>query len=219
MIVCVGVSGTVRTALAKLGEYQWELRPLWLVVSGAAFALGLIPMAWFWHRTLAALGYPTPMLVALRAYILSQLGKYVPGKAMVVILRVAAVRRWAPSMRIAIVSVFLETLTMMAVGAFLAFVLSALVLRSDAYISLIALGMALAAGGPTLPPVMRWFSRLGAGRFVKNDEATPQADDLAENESRLRGVTFGLLASGWLAAGICWVLFGISLWATLCDWC
>ncbi len=213
MIVCVGVSGTVRHALAQLAEHKWELRPFWLVVSGAVFVLGLMPMGWFWYRALAALRHPSPLLVALRAYFLSQLGKYVPGKAMVVILRVAAVRRWAPSMRIVIVSVFLETLTMMAVGAFLAFLLSALVLKLDAYISLIALGMAVAAGVPTLPPIVRWFARLGLGRTKQDGE--PQAVDSAERESDLSGITFGLLAEGWIAASVCWVLLGISLWATL----
>jgi glycosyltransferase 2 family protein len=213
VIVCVGVSGTVRHALAQLAEHKWELRPAWLAVSGAVFVLGLMPMGWFWYRVLAALRHPAPLLVALRAYFLSQLGKYVPGKAMVVILRVAAVRRWAPSMRIAIVSVFLETLTMMAVGAFLAFVLSALVLKSDVYISLIALGMAVAAGVPTLPPLVRWFARLGIARTKQVSE--PQALDLADSELKLRGITFGLLAEGWIAASVCWVLLGISLWATL----
>ena len=121
--------------------------PAWLVVSGAAYVLGMAPMGWFWHRTLEAFGYQPPLMATMRAYYFGQLGKYVPGKAMVIILRVAAMRRWAPSMRLVIVSVFLETLTVMAVGALLAFLISALVLKSEAYISLIALGMAAAAGG------------------------------------------------------------------------
>ena len=78
-------------------------RPAWLVVSGVAYVLGMAPMGWFWHRTLAALGYQPPLSATMRAYYFGQLGKYVPGKAMVIILRVAAMRRWAPSMRIAIV--------------------------------------------------------------------------------------------------------------------
>jgi uncharacterized membrane protein YbhN (UPF0104 family) len=213
VVVCIGVSGTVRHALAQLAQHEWELRPGWLVVSGAVFVLGLFPMAWFWYRVLAALRYPAPLSVAMRAYFLSQLGKYVPGKAMVIILRVAAVRRWAPSMRMGIISVFVETLTMMAVGGFLAFLLSAFVLKSDAYIWLIALGMALASGVPTLPLVVRWFSQLGVGLAKQTSE--PPATDAAESEWQLRGVTFGLLAEGWFAATISWVLFAISLWATM----
>src|SRR4051794_17811849 len=60
VIVCVGVGGTIRGAFAELSKHEWELRPGWLAVSATVFLLGLLPMAWFWHRTLAVLGYPTP---------------------------------------------------------------------------------------------------------------------------------------------------------------
>jgi uncharacterized membrane protein YbhN (UPF0104 family) len=215
VVVCIGVSGTARGALAQLSEHSWTVRPAWLVVSGAAYVLGMAPMGWFWQRTLIALGYQPPLSATLRAYYFGQLGKYVPGKAMVIILRVAAMRRWAPSMRLVIVSVFVETLTMMAVGALLACVISALVLKLDAYIWLIALGMAVAAGVPTLPMVLRWFGRIGAGRLAREDEDKPQAQDPVEVGVRLRGITFRVLGTGWITAGICWVLFATSLWGTL----
>lgn len=214
VIVCLGVSGTVRNALAQLSEHEWTVRPLWLVIAGVFYAVGMAPMGWFWRLLLGALGYQAPLMATLRAYYFGQLGKYVPGKAMVIVLRVAAVRRWAPSMRLVIVSVFIETLTVMAAGASLAFVLSAVVLRSDAYISLIALGMAVAAGGPTLPPVVRWFGRLGARRFIEDDGTKAQPDESSDIQCRLRGLTFGVLATGWIAATICWLLFASSLWAT-----
>src|SRR4051812_14187993 len=118
-------------------------------------------MGWFWQRTLSALGCPTPLLPAMCAYFLGHLGKYVPGKAMSVILRVASVRHWVPSMRIALISTLLETLTMMAVVAFLAAVMSVLVLKLDLIVSLAAVGTALAAGAPTLPPVARRLASLG----------------------------------------------------------
>jgi uncharacterized membrane protein YbhN (UPF0104 family) len=219
VIVCVGVGGTVRQAVGQLSQHQWELRPGWLVISGAVYVIGLAPMGWFWWRVLAALRYPTPLAAAMRAYFLGHLGKYVPGKAMAVILRVAAVRRWVPPMRIVLVSVLLETLTMMAAGAFLAFVLAAAVLRTDAYIWLIALGMAVAAGAPTVPAVMRWFAKLGVGRLRQTDDAQPQVDSTRAQpidiDASLRGVDFGVLIEGWMAAGACWLLLGISLWATL----
>src|SRR5688572_23522163 len=130
VLVCVGVGGTVRHALDQLSHYEWQVRPSWLIASGGLYLVGLSFMAWFWWRTLAALDHPTPWSTTLRAYFLGHLGKYVPGKAMSVILRVAAVRKWVPSLRIAILSTMLETLTMMAVGAFLASALSAFLLRS-----------------------------------------------------------------------------------------
>jgi uncharacterized membrane protein YbhN (UPF0104 family) len=184
-------------------------------VSGVFYVLGMLPMGLFWHHTIRALGYRPPVGATLRAYYFGQLGKYVPGKAMVIILRVAAMRRWAPSMRLVIMSVFIETLTAMAIGALLACLISAFVLKLDAYIWLLALGMSGAAGLPTLPPVLRWFGKLGVGRFSKPDDAATTKEDPATTDARIRGLTFGVLAVGWIAALVCWLLFATSLWATL----
>jgi uncharacterized membrane protein YbhN (UPF0104 family) len=221
-IVSFGVSGTLRHAFAQLAEHEWTVRPGWLLLSGVVYAIGLMPMGLFWHRTLTALGCPTPLVATMRAYLLGHLGKYVPGKAMAVILRVAAVRRWVPSMRIAIVSVALETLTMMAVGGFLAFVLGSAVLRTEPYVWLIALGMAIATGLPTLPPVVRWVGRLGVGRFGEDASARPPLGrelgaerQAADIETNLQGMRVPLLAEGWIAALITWLLLGASFWAAL----
>ena len=188
------------------------------------YVLGLVPVGWFGSRVFAALGYPTPLLAALRAYFLGHIGKYVPGKAIAITLRVAAVRKWVPSTRIVLVAVLIETLTMMAAGAFFAFVLSAFVLKLDAFISWIALGMAVGAGVPTLPPVARWLSALGVRRAQQNhqtkltvgrESAEPQPDDSEDIASNLQGITFRLLTVGWIAASVYWVLMGVSLWSTL----
>jgi hypothetical protein len=129
LVIAWFVRGTVERGLEELSQHEWHVRPAWLIGAGVLYFLGLVPMAWFWSRTLAALSQSVPWSATLRAYFLGHLGKYVPGKAMAVILRIAAVRRWAPTMRIAILSIMLETLTMMAVGAFLAAALSAFLLR------------------------------------------------------------------------------------------
>ena len=172
-------------------------------------------MAWFWHRTLASLGQPVPWLAALRAYYLGHLGKYVPGKALAVILRVAAVQKWVPSIRIAIVSGLLETLTMMAAGAFLAAALSLVVLKLEPQVAVLAAAMALAAGLPTLPPIARRLARIGIARWKQQDELHLPPSIPADVGASLHGINVRLLASGWLAAGVCWLLLGLSLWATL----
>jgi uncharacterized membrane protein YbhN (UPF0104 family) len=138
---------------------------------------------------------------------------------MSVILRVAAVRKWVSSMRIALISTLLETLTMMAVGAFLAAAMSIFVLGLDPIVSLAAVGMALVAGAPTLPPIARRLAVLGLNRAgPANDDASTSAaatPSPAEIATRIQAVDFRLLAKGWFAAAICWLLQAISLWATL----
>lgn len=221
VLVCLGVSGTVRNALAQLSQHEWHVLPAWLVASGALYVIGLVPMAWFWHRALASLGQPAPWPATLRAYFFGHLGKYVPGKALAIILRVAAVRKWVTSMRIAIVSSLLETLVMMSVGAFLAAALSMVVLRLEPELAALAMAMAVAVGLPTLPPVARWLARIGVARLKQPsgetdqeefDSPTPIPPDI---EANLRGINLRLLAAGWLAACLCWLLLGLSLWATL----
>ena len=155
------VSGSVRGGYEKLSHYELACTARLVVRGRRDLRTRLAPMGWFWQRTLAALGCQTPLLSAMCGYFLGHLGKYVPGKAMSVILRVAAVRNWVPSMRIALLSTLLETLTMMAVGALLAAVMSIFVLRLEPIVSLAAVGMAIAAGAPTLPPIARRLAKLG----------------------------------------------------------
>jgi len=215
VLVCVSVSGTIRRATAELSQHDWQVRPAWLVLAGLLYVVGLVPMAWFWHRALAALGQPAPWPATLRAYFFGHLGKYVPGKAMAIILRVAAVRKWVTSMRVAIVSSLLETLTMMAVGAFLAAVLSIVALQIDLVWSVVAAGMALAFGLPTLPPVASRLAQLGIGRMKQPTEPDAASVDSSPIEPKLSGINLRLLITGWLAACVCWMLLGLSLWATL----
>lgn len=213
------VHGTVREAVDKLSEHQWHVRPLWLLAVGAIYALALVPMGWFWQRTLTALGSPAPIVFALFAYFMGHIGKYVPGKAMSVILRVAAVRQWVPSMRIALISTLVETLTMMAVGASLAAAMSIFVLRLEPVVSLAAAGMALAAGVPTIPPIARRLATLGLKRAGEASDAGPTTAvavlSPTEIAARLQAIDVRLLAKGWFAAAICWLLQALSLWATL----
>jgi glycosyltransferase 2 family protein len=207
------VHGSVSDAFGKLSQHEWHVQPAWLVAAGAIYAIGLTPMGWFWQQTLTALGCPTPLGPAMCAYFLGHLGKYVPGKAMSVILRVAAVRKWVTSTRIALISALIETLTMMAVGALLAAVMSAFVMPSDYIVSLIALGMAVAVGLPTLPPIARRLAGFGLDRAKsKADSAGSPEIDVAAN---LQAIDFRLLSKGWAAAAVCWLLLSISLWATL----
>jgi glycosyltransferase 2 family protein len=221
--VVLGVSGTVRNAWAQLSEQEWHVRPLWLIACGVLYLIGLLPMAWFWYRTLRALGQPAPWPVTLRAYFLGHIGKYVPGKAIAAALRVVAVTKWVPSLRIGVLSVMLETFTMMAVGAVLAAGLSAYLLRSRPELSLIALAVAIVVGVPTFPPVASWLMRF-AGGWLRNaaqtiferGRKTPAVNSaLVDIEANLQGITWRLLLEGWLAAAVCWLFLGLSLWAML----
>jgi uncharacterized membrane protein YbhN (UPF0104 family) len=143
------------------------------------------------------------------------LGKYVPGKALAVLLRVAAVRPWVGSMRIAVVSSILESLTMMAIGASVAAALSLVVLRLEPYLAALAAAMALAAGLPTLPPIARRLAKIGIARVKRRGDFSLSPEIPADVDASLHGINLRLLGTGWLASCGCWILLGLSLWATL----
>jgi uncharacterized membrane protein YbhN (UPF0104 family) len=214
-VVFLAVHRALRHAVDELAHHDWQLRPAWLMLAGGLYAVGLVPMAWFWYRALAALGQPAPWAAVLRAYFLGHLGKYVPGKAMAVVLRVATIRKWVPSLRVAIVSAMLETLTMMAVGAFLAAALSIAVLQLEPRLAALAALMAIAAGVPTLPPIARRVARVGITRVKQETELELPPTTPADIDASLHGINLRLLTAGWIAAGTCWLLLGMSLWATL----
>ena len=141
---------------------------------------------------------------SLRAFYLGHLGKYVPGKAMVVILRAGMIRGPGVDASLAVVSVFFETLTMMAVGALMAAGIVAVWFRGQPLLFWASLGMMAVAGLPTLPPVFRRLVRLvGLGRLKP-----------AQLE-KLDGLGYGTVILGWVLNVIGWTILGLSYWAVL----
>ncbi len=202
-----GLHRTVIAALVDLREQGWrpaDVRPAWLLISGGLYLLAFVPSALFWRHVLAMLG-PTPRLLpAVRAYYIGHLGKYVPGKGMVIVLRAALLRGEGVATAAAVASVFFETLTTMAVGAFVAGAILAIWHRDRPQMVLLALVLAAVAGAPALPVV---FQRLA--RLVGMDRVAPGVIDRL-SALRLRG-----LLIWWLAMAIGCLLLGASLWATL----
>jgi uncharacterized membrane protein YbhN (UPF0104 family) len=88
----------------------------WLVASGMAAIVGWSLSAIYWRRLLADWSISITAMQAIRAYFVGGLGKYVPGKAMVVVLRSGMVSRNRHEAAAAAFSVLRETLSSMAVG-------------------------------------------------------------------------------------------------------
>ena len=203
-LVLWGVRRTLLSGLEELDQQSWRVQPLWLVASGVFYLLGLLPSGLFWHRLLVAMGSKPTAAQTLRSYYIGHLGKYVPGKAMVIVLRAGLLRRQGVDIVMAGVTIFYETLTTMAVGAFMGAAIVGLWYRENWQLVLLALAMMVVSGLPTLPPVFRWTARLvGVGR--KNPALTER---LARLDTRT-------LLSGWLSISVGWVLIGLSLWAAL----
>src|SRR5580765_2605162 len=72
----------------ELWEHPLVLDPFWTVFAAALYTVGFACWGGAWWRLLRGMGEWLPPTLAARAYFVSQLGKFVPGKAVSVFMRV-----------------------------------------------------------------------------------------------------------------------------------
>lgn len=220
-LVIWGIRHTIQKSLAEFRrqEFAWsEVHYAWLLGTGLCYLLGTLPAWWLWHRVLWAMGQQPRAWTSFRAYTIGHLGKYVPGKAMVVVLRAALVMGPQVDKAIAAAAVFVETLTVIAVSAMLAGIL--LIWHSLSgtaahqielpggrhphFLLFLASGLVVCTGIPSLPPVFRRVILL-----LRVDRASPQI------APALQQLKLPLMASGWITNAAGCFLYGLSLWCTL----
>jgi len=194
-----------RQAFAEQEGFRWQsLSWGWLVMAGGCYFAGLLPMNGYWYLLLRALGQTPTWSRTFVAYNLGHLGKYVPGKALVVVIRTAMLRGSASSATLVAISVFIETLTMMTVGATVATILIAWQFSQQRLLLGLSILLMVLASIPTWPPLVRWaVQRLRATRW------TP------ELRTALAGYTWRVMAIGWVCELTGWAWIGGSLWAVM----
>jgi len=215
-LVVFFASGTLRDGWQELSTAEIEFSLSWCLLSAALYVVGLAPMALFWGLALRSLNEHPPAIDVARGYYLGHLGKYVPGKALVVVLRTGLLTATGCNVRRVAVSVFIETLTFMATGAAIAAAL--LVATDGASGSHVALAMVLAivVGLPVTPPVARFLARRVLGRPAPLAEDTPASQSRSVSDaSVLDGLNWRLTFVGIACSTIAWCLLGLSLWATV----
>ncbi len=185
----------LRTAVNRF----WQVSPVMLFASAACFAIGTLPANWYWRQCLLTMDQRAPFLVTSWAYFFGGLGKYFPGKAMVIVLRLGALKDYDFKKMATAITIFMETLTMMAVGGALAAV-SLILLNLDWKLTLLAVGLLLAMFLPTFPPILRiLIAKLQRG---------VSAETLQEWTSRIH---LGLILRGWVAMALTWLFYSLSL--------
>ena len=97
-----------------------RLDPGWMAVAVGLYVLGLVAFGVYFSRVVDASPTPVGRWEAIRAYLISHLGKYVPGKAMVVVMRVGLVVPHGARPASAAFATLYETLVMMATGGLVA---------------------------------------------------------------------------------------------------
>ena len=157
----------------------------------------------FFYQLLCKQGSKVGWLPVIRAYFLSQAGKYVPGKAWVLLLRVVILRRTGLSTTAIAVAGIYETLTSMAAGAMIGALLlpwSGLIFADGSLQRYAIVGVAALPVGAIL--LNRLALRV-ARRFRGPDQAL------------IPKPPFWLLMRGLLQASVGWLMLGASLHLTV----
>jgi len=191
----------------KLSAYPWKFHVGWLLLAGFSYLIAFFPAAVFWRHLLCLMGQSPDYWAAMRAYFISQLGKYTPGKAMVIIMRADMISNPKVRTSCAVAGVFFETFAMMSIGALLAATITFFWFQdhprywSFFWLNLLMLGMSMI---PTIPVLFRFVAKK-----LRVGQGDPDIDSNMK-KIRIRTVLFG-----WALMGIGWVFFGLSLWCTI----
>lgn len=106
--------------LHQLMQHELDVNEGYLICAGLAYVGGLFFSSLFWWLSLRSLDQQPQVIKLLWAYFLGHLAKYVPGKALVVLLRTVLVRGPHCRIEVAATTVVYETVVFIAVGALLA---------------------------------------------------------------------------------------------------
>ena len=182
----------LRRSEPSVANLRWDL----ICLACVLYALGLMAPGLVLHGALRSLGEHAWMTTTLAAQLIGHAGKYVPGKALVIVLRVGALRKDHVRPVQATISIFMETLLMMSVGAALAGIVICQ-LPVPPWMMWSAVGVAVAASIPTLPPIL---TRV-AGKIAKIDIGALQSSGQATSSAYF-------FMCGWFWSLVSWIFIG-----------
>jgi glycosyltransferase 2 family protein len=178
----------------------WNVRPIPILLALVLSIVGLLPSSWYWLKVLRSFKQDVPWVPTFEAYFLGHLGKYIPGKAMVFVLRLGRMRTLGVPLGIGTVSIFVETLTVMAVGAAVGGVMLQFT-SSPRWLQVSAFLGVLAAAIPTVPGLFSSVIKIVAkNRIGSTTKIISQ------------GLTWSLFFWGWMGLVIGWLVQGIAVW-------
>lgn len=104
----------------------------YLVAAGLISQLSWLPSTWFWRRLIVLLGGNVESYPLIRAYYCGSLGKYLPGKAAVILIRSAMLKQQNVSFVRASIASMVEAGAVMLVGCVVSLTFAMTVIPPDA---------------------------------------------------------------------------------------
>lgn len=225
-ITLLALASPISQAVADIQRGDWRLRGEWVAFCAATYLAGLVLLGLPWWWVLRDRGIAVSLGPGITSYVISHVGKYVPGKAMAMVLRYMMLGNVGVTFALAVWASFYETFSTMATGSLVAAVCWWLLPLPDAY-RLVAserplFGMAtvaLAAGflAAIVPPVFALASRLLTRAIIRRKpdataRAASESGPIVSFDQPIRWSTF---FSSLLAGVLAWFCWGTSYWAAL----
>ena len=188
----------------------------WLIPAAALYLIGWLPSVWFWRALLGRIDQHIGWRHAIRAYYVGHMGKYIPGKALVLVIRGALVEQAGANPVLGGLTAAYETLVSMAAGLAIAVGLAPLVIGGGLWQQmpsavqglreqtlLVPIIVAVATIAST--PFSAWlFTRVGRKALGRDPNAPPTP-----------AITARLVTQGVLITSVGWMFHGLSLGCTL----
>ena len=191
----------------------------WLAAAILCYGLGYLPAAAFWRRLVTVAGPGMPWSTCLSAYYWSQLGKYAPGKAMLLAIRGHVVARAGGRATLAIVATVYENLFVMGVGTAIAvYFLERPVARM---LQTVAPPLARAWETPFLRGTVLTLGVLCSLPIIAKilvataEKITHRMELLSDSRDRVPRLDIGDLLTGIAFGSLMWLAFGLSLLLTI----
>ena len=202
-LTAAAIAYLVYRSADQLADKQVDLSKIdyrWWLGAVVVYLVSMLLSAVFWQRVLFAFGQHPKFADSVAAFFTSQLGKYVPGKAMVVVIRTEMIRGENVRTKPAAASVFVETLSWLFTGAAIASMLMIVRFHEYRVLQFAAAALTVATGILTWPSN---FQKI-ATRVSSIGKANPN--------NVFAGLTLTTMSQGWLLLSIGWCLNGASLW-------
>ncbi|MCX7422114.1 MAG: lysylphosphatidylglycerol synthase transmembrane domain-containing protein [Planctomycetia bacterium] len=194
----------------------------WLIASGALYLLGWLPSAFFWHRLIHQLGGTSNRGDVTRAFFAGHLGKYIPGKASVLLIRAGLLADKGCRPGVAALTSTYETLVCMGVGAAVGLTLAPVVwprrviegfptLLRTVFSHPLMFGISVVVVCVVLVPVIAKLLGLIASKFTK---PVPSEADLTPLNASIEIRSSFLLLWCFIFVTT-WLLHGLSLGCAL----
>ncbi|MDO4576231.1 MAG: lysylphosphatidylglycerol synthase transmembrane domain-containing protein [Planctomycetia bacterium] len=207
VLLFVAIWGTLQKAWTQIASSEFVIS--WsgpgMVLAAVAYGLCLPFPATYWYFALRHLGQRPTWYRAVRAHLCGHAGKYIPGKIFVVLIRAGLLKGKNVDTTVCVLSIFLEGLLQMAVGAFLVTAVLLWWTLHTGQTRLIpwAVGLFFVVAIPILPPV---FKRIVKFLGVKKFSTEVNKVDQLPWKTFLWGIP--------LMLGF-WTLLGLSYWGTI----